>query len=551
MQPRLTAILFSFAVVACINPPPVRPAEVTPIMPITQMAPLGEMDHLSELVPLEKPGRRIEAASEQFPPWNVGDSPRDVVFHGKSGSRPTLPKFMQALGKRQIDALTKRLRLDHFEIEAWPTMNDSGQLTWVLARWRRNPTEPWHWVPDKEVPMSVQPALPHRYALVSSKAFAEVFGRYDTYKDLDQKPVFGNCIWTDFDGSTIFAGWIQVEEQNRQRNWLETNPKTSQLACIALPQPARLDQQAVTFRLVVNRDKVQWPEEIAWIELPPDPGPAQVQELKISQWPASFTENLKSDLKYLSTSFARKNAAQKDNQLRDVASYLMKRYQDLGLKVELKRFQWHGIDEQNVIAVIPGSSPDHDKKPIIMADHYDTSFAQQVFADTGNRVSVHGADDNGSATVTLLRAAEILPELKLRHDVYLVHLTGEEFPCDGLGARNLVMDMLAKGQDTGGIVLLDMIGYNLYKTDDSKGPTVKDNIFQINPGFSEKSRQISQIAMAVAAKLDVSPRMTAAYRNPWGDESYLYNTDGIIFAWAGFPVVLLNEHLSRFNVNRP
>jgi hypothetical protein len=35
-------------------------------------------------------------------------------------------------------------------------------------------------------------------------------------------------------------------------------------------------------------------------------------------------------------------------------------------------------------------------------------------------------------------------------------------------------------------------------------------------------------------------------------ESWLYNTDGIIFDGNGFPVILINEHLNRFaNIDRP
>ena len=34
--------------------------------------------------------------------------------------------------------------------------------------------------------------------------------------------------------------------------------------------------------------------------------------------------------------------------------------------------------------------------------------------------------------------------------------------------------------------------------------------------------------------------------------SYLYNTDGILVSHAGFPVVLLNEHINGWqNINRP
>ena len=57
------------------------------------------------------------------------------------------------------------------------------------------------------------------------------------------------------------------------------------------------------------------------------------------------------------------------------------------------------------------------------------------------RLAAAGADDNHSATAAMMLGVPIFLELsragKLGCDVWLVHLTGEEFPSDCMGARHL------------------------------------------------------------------------------------------------------------------
>ena len=60
--------------------------------------------------------------------------------------------------------------------------------------------------------------------------------------------------------------------------------------------------------------------------------------------------------------------------------------------------------------------------------------------NTGASLAINSViADNGSATATLLQAAPIFLKLaregKLERDVWLLHLTGEEFPSDCMGAR--------------------------------------------------------------------------------------------------------------------
>ena len=244
----------------------------------------------------------------------------------------------------------------------------------------------------------------------------------------------------------------------------------------------------------------------------------------------------------------------------------------------------HGPAERNVVCVIPGR---HRGEAVIMGDHYDTAYMEDVFyPDTGGdalRAPACGADDNHSATTALLLAAEQLLPLaaagKLERDVWLVHLTGEEFPADCLGARALAQALVennlaftAEGgsvRDVSGVrvvgaFILDMIGHNADRDRD---------VFQIAPGEGAGSMRLARRAHEanlgwnrLAAEWNRAPERHAAgraervkddrtppamfrhlalsgeVRVEWEPRSALYNTDGQIFSDLGIPVVLFMEN---------
>src|SRR5260370_30255391 len=98
--------------------------------------------------------------------------------------------------------------------------------------------------------------------------------------------------------------------------------------------------------------------------------------------------------------------------------------------------------ERNPLVRIPGRDR---KRDVIMADHYDTAYMydwyEKEYGGTGARLSAPGADDNCSATVALMLGAVPFLELsrqgKLACDIWLIHLTGEEYPAEGPGACRL------------------------------------------------------------------------------------------------------------------
>jgi hypothetical protein len=243
-----------------------------------------------------------------------------------------------------------------------------------------------------------------------------------------------------------------------------------------------------------------------------------------------------------------------------------------------------GPRERNVVVVIPGRDRG---AAIVMADHTDTAYMEDVYdADRGGdklRAPAAGADDNCSATSALLHAADALLPLaragELARDVWLVHLTGEEFPADSLGARALAQALVERSlhltaadgsvRDVSdvrvdGIFVLDMVGHNTERDRD---------VFQIAPGEGSASARLAQRAHRATARWNrlIAERNRAPERHgqgrarrmpdgsaapppfahlalhgeirvEWEPRSSLYNTDGQVFSDVGVPVVLLMEN---------
>jgi hypothetical protein len=245
--------------------------------------------------------------------------------------------------------------------------------------------------------------------------------------------------------------------------------------------------------------------------------------------------------------------------------------------------------ERDLLIVIPGLNR---REAVIMADHYDTAYMHDKYdrdlGGCGARVSACGADDNYSATAAMMVAAPIFLEMsrqgKLGCDVWLVHLTGEEFPADCLGARALTERLVqrtlklrlpgGKTRDLSrttvrGVYVSDMIAHNNDHEPD---------VFQISPGNDPKSMWLAYQAHLAnevwnesvpywnkrekrdglprarrsphgAAIPEVGPFLPLAghVRVPSDPRSTLYNTDGQIFSDAGVPCVLFMEN---YDINR-
>jgi hypothetical protein len=262
------------------------------------------------------------------------------------------------------------------------------------------------------------------------------------------------------------------------------------------------------------------------------------------------------------------------------------------------RFEWMGgwvknqdgkEEERDIVTIIPGRDR---KRAVIMGDHYDTAFMADCYdpeyGGWGARLAAAGADDNHSATAALMLGAPIFMEMsragKLGCDVWLIHLTGEEFPADCLGARalteRLVQGTLKLRLPNGGwkdlsrtraqgVYVLDMVAHN---NDHER------DVFQMAPGASRESLWLAyQSHLATQAwnagagqwnrrpsrkgrgrgrrsadgktipAVAQHPHLDGQVRIPYDPRSTLYNTDGQIFSDAGVPVVLFMEN---YDINR-
>jgi hypothetical protein len=206
----------------------------------------------------------------------------------------------------------------------------------------------------------------------------------------------------------------------------------------------------------------------------------------------------------------------------------------------------------------------------------------------GARIAAAGADDNYSATAALMHGAPVFLELskqgKLACDIWLIHLTGEEFPADCMGARHLCQSLvegnltmrLANGRrkdlsnvQVQGVYVLDMIAHNndhdrdifQIAPGDSKGSLWlawqahqanrlwNDLTYEWNEGPPRRDRGRGQRSPDSAKIPDVAihPQLHGEVRPRFDPRSTLYNTDGQIFSDVGIPVVLFMEN---YDINR-
>jgi hypothetical protein len=245
--------------------------------------------------------------------------------------------------------------------------------------------------------------------------------------------------------------------------------------------------------------------------------------------------------------------------------------------------------ERDLIVVIPGRDR---KRAVIMGDHYDTAYMadhyDKAYGGDGAHISAAGADDNHSATTALMLGAPVFLSLskagKLACDVWLIHLTGEEFPADCMGARHLSQRLVegtlrmrrndGKSVDLSrtriqGVYVLDMIAHN---NDHDR------DVFQIAPGTTRESMWLALqahwandlwnrsteewnrrpgrrgkgrgVRTPQGTKVPATARhlpLSGEVRPHFDPRSTLYNTDGQVFSDAGIPVVLFMEN---YDINR-
>ncbi len=131
--------------------------------------------------------------------------------------------------------------------------------------------------------------------------------------------------------------------------------------------------------------------------------------------------------------------------LQQAVNYMVERLQRLGLNVTTH--EWSPSYPHNVIAEKPGLDP--NAGIVILSAHLDnTSGSYMTLAP--------GADDNGSGSVALLLAAEILSHYNFDATLRFILFTGEEQGLYGSAAYAAMV----QNEDIRGVVNMDMIAWD-------------------------------------------------------------------------------------------
>jgi len=496
----------------------------------------------------------LPSSEEQQAPLYLGRSALEQTLDSKPPARlPSIPKVLKDLARTQADVLKKSLGVARAQFEVWPVVTvDEGRLTWVFARWRIDENSPWEWLKQsdwKDKQGLTPPLLPENMNLKKKEDRDRIFQDFMKSKSLYQAPEFGNVVWTNKKGDEILAAWLHPDNASKyRRSFVQRNDFMGRL----LPQPARFEDQAITFVLTSTEKQSRWNRDIEWKPLPRSLPKVKPIKEWITQWPSDFRAEYERQVRALSGAdelvfpisgkriwLRRKSSADPHNQLEELVDYLEECYQVLGIKTIRQRFMWRGIMQSNLIAVIPGSLGPEANKPVLSLAHFDTAFAEDIFKKTGRRVSVPGADDNVSATAGLLQSARVFKNLNPKHDIWHVHSTGEEFPAVDLGARHLISELLRKKQNLSGVFDMDMIGFR----------KSNDVIFQVNTGFRPESLKLAAITLDASKKFKHKWKATLRLRDD--PKSYAYNLDQDLFDWAGYPSLGNDEHINHEeNLNR-
>ena len=243
------------------------------------------------------------------------------------------------------------------------------------------------------------------------------------------------------------------------------------------------------------------------------------------------------------------------------------------------------------MVVIPGRDR---RRAVIMADHYDTAYMEDVLRLCARRRRAAAGRGRrrrqplGHRRPDARRARSSCDwpgRAGCECDIWLVHLTGEEFPADCMGARHLCQRLvegnlahpagrrpladLARAR-VQGVYVLDMVAHNndhdrdVFQICPGHGPAVdvagragprgQSAVERLGRGLEPACRPPRTAAAGKRSPDGMTlpdaalhPPLDGEIRPAYNPRSTLYNTDGQIFSDAGVPVVLFMEN---YDINR-
>jgi Zn-dependent M28 family amino/carboxypeptidase len=232
--------------------------------------------------------------------------------------------------------------------------------------------------------------------------------------------------------------------------------------------------------------------------------------------------------------------------LRRAEGYLTEQFKALGLEVSTHPFRALGDMYRNVIGTRPASHPASHPSPasdapLIVAAHYDTVRGSP------------GADDNASALAVLLEAARRLRSVSLSREIRFIAFSLEEE--DLLGSLAYVSSLRKDGQEIGGAIVLECVGYACATEGSQRTPpgvpiavpTVGD--FLAIVGNTASAALVA--AVESAAKERVPDLKTAALIVPGNGELLpdSRRSDHAAFWHFGYPAVMLTDTANFRNPN--
>jgi Peptidase family M28 len=182
---------------------------------------------------------------------------------------------------------------------------------------------------------------------------------------------------------------------------------------------------------------------------------------------------------------------------------------------------------RNVIAILPGTAPDADKRWILISGHYDTVNIKDTTNLTAAEIAelpAPGVCDDGSGTSCVLECARVMSQYQFKATLVFVAFAGEE---QGLnGAKSLSARLQKEQQGIEAVLNNDIIGLDL--SGDGRSDKHRVLVFSEDPDDSP-SRQIARYMHAAAAKYcpDMMADMVFRYdRFGRGGDHTPFNTVG-------------------------
>ncbi len=196
--------------------------------------------------------------------------------------------------------------------------------------------------------------------------------------------------------------------------------------------------------------------------------------------------------------------------------YVLETLQASGLPVEYQTYGTSGW--RNVVATHAGVS--RPGRQVLVTAHLDDMPSTSPIAP--------GADDNGSGSVTVLRAAQIMATLPFQKTIRFICFTGEE---QGLvGSHAYAVSAAARGDTIDAVVNLDMIAY---ESDDV-------DFIELHAGTQVASAAIADVFIGVNTDygLGLEPQKITV--------GSTYASDHASFWAVGYPAILAIEDMQDF-----